>query len=88
VAGGPTAVVFNKDQVVNAGVFLSGVGLMPWRSREVEEVITGSWLETEIIRRAAEATVQKARPIELNAYKILLLRSVGEEQLHAMAQEL
>jgi len=84
LAGVALAVGFKKDQVLNASVFLSGVAPIPWRSKEVEEAIKGKRLDSEIIKRAAEAGVQKARPMEQNAYKIPLLRSVIEEQLQAI----
>lgn len=86
LAGVAMAVVFKKDQVANASVFLSGVAPIPWRSKEVEAVITGKRLDAEIIKKAGEAAVQKARPMEQNAYKIPILRSVIEEQLQAIAQ--
>jgi CO/xanthine dehydrogenase FAD-binding subunit len=54
---------------------------------EVERVITGKRLDVEVIKRAAEAAVQKAKPMEQNAYKIPLLRSVIEEQLRAIARQ-
>jgi xanthine dehydrogenase YagS FAD-binding subunit len=87
LAGVALAVVFKKDQVLNASVFLSGVASIPWRSKEVEEVIKGKRLDVQIIRQAAEAAVQKALPMEQNAYKIPILRSVIEEQLQAIAQQ-
>ena len=87
LAGVALAVVFKKDQVVNASVFLSGVAPIPWRSKEVEAVITGKRLDAEIITKAGEAAVQKARPMEQNAYKIPILRSVIEEQLQAISQQ-
>jgi xanthine dehydrogenase YagS FAD-binding subunit len=87
LAGVALAVVFKKDQVENASVFLSGVAPIPWRSREVEEVISGKRLDAQIIKRAAGAAVQKAKPMEQNAYKIPLLRSLIEEQLQAIAQQ-
>ena len=84
LAGVALAVVYKKDQLVKASVFLSGVAPIPWRSKEVEEVITGNRLDTEIITKAGAAAVQKARPMEQNACKIPILRSVIEEQLQAI----
>jgi xanthine dehydrogenase YagS FAD-binding subunit len=80
-------VVLKRNEVVNARVFLGGVAPIPWRSAEVERVITGKRLDAEVIKRAAEAAVQKAKPMEQNAYKIPLLRSVIEEQLRAIARQ-
>jgi len=36
--------------------------------------------------RAGEAAVQKAKPMEQNAYKISIVRSIIEEELQAIAQ--
>ena len=86
LAGVALALVFKGEQVLRARVFLSGVAPVPWRSREVEEIITGKRLDDEVARRAAEAAVQKASPMEQNAYKIPLLRGLIEEQLLAIAR--
>jgi len=63
---------------VNARVFLSGVAPIPWRSKEVEAVISGKRLDAEIITKAGEAAVQKATPMEQNAYKIPILRTLSK----------
>jgi xanthine dehydrogenase YagS FAD-binding subunit len=86
LAGVALALVFKGEQVLRARVFLSGVAPVPWRSSEVEKVITGKRLDDEVVRRAAEAGVQKASPMEQNAYKIALLRGLIEEQLLAIAK--
>jgi xanthine dehydrogenase YagS FAD-binding subunit len=86
LAGVALAVVFKGDQVIKARVFLSGVAPVPWRSSEVEKIITGKKLDDEVVGRAAEAAVQQARPLEHNAYKIPLLRGLIEEQLLAIAR--
>ena len=86
LAGVALALVFKDDQVQKARVFLSGVAPVPWRAREVEEVVTGKRLDEAVVRKAAEAGVQKATPLEQNAYKIPLLRGLIEEQLLAIAK--
>ena len=83
-AGVALALVFKADQVQKARVFLSGVAPVPWRSREVEEVVIGKRLDEATVRKAAEAAVQKAKPLDQNAYKIPLLRGLIEEQLLAI----
>ena len=45
LAGVALALVFKGDQVPKARVFLSGVAPVPWRSTEVEEVVTGKRLD-------------------------------------------
>jgi len=86
LAGVALALVFKGGQVQKARVFLSGVAPVPWRSKEVEEVLTGKRLDEATVRKAAVAAVQKAKPLEQNAYKIPLLRGLIEEQLLVIAK--
>jgi len=86
LAGVALAIVFQGDRVAKARVFLSGAAPVPWRAKEVEAVITGQKLTPEVIKKAAEVSVQRAKPMEQNAYKIPLFRAVIEEELQAIAQ--
>jgi xanthine dehydrogenase YagS FAD-binding subunit len=86
LAGVALALVFKGDQVQRARVFLGGVEPVPWRSTELEEVVTGKRLDEATVRKAVEAAVQKAKPLEQNAYKMPLLRGLIEEQLLAIAR--
>ena len=80
------ALHFGGDRVTKARVVLSGAAPIPWRSREVEQVITGKPLNAKIAARAAEAAVKRAEPLEGNGYKISLFRGVIEEELLAIAK--
>jgi xanthine dehydrogenase YagS FAD-binding subunit len=84
LAGVALALVFEGDRIARARVFLSGAAPIPWRSREVEEVVTGRKLDPALIGQAAEAAVRDARPMEQNGYKVPLFKAVIEEQLRAM----
>jgi len=86
LAGVALGLVFKGDQVQKARVFLSGVAPVPWRSREVEEVVTGRRLDEATVRKAAEAAIQRAKPLGQNAYKIPLLCGLIEEQLLTIAR--
>jgi xanthine dehydrogenase YagS FAD-binding subunit len=86
LAGVALAIVFEANRVGKARVFLSGAAPVPWRAKEVEAVITGQQLTPEVIQKAAEVSVQRAKPLEQNAYKIPLFRAVIEEELQAIAQ--
>jgi xanthine dehydrogenase YagS FAD-binding subunit len=77
---------FQGDGVERARVVLSGATPIPWRAREVEEVVTGKRLDGETVARAAEATVKNARPLKNNSYKVPLLRGVIEEELFKIGQ--
>ena len=84
VAGVALALVFDGDTVRSARVFLSGAAPVPWRSRTVEEVITGNVLDDETFAAAAEAAVAGAEPLSENGYKIELFKGLVTEQLEAI----
>jgi xanthine dehydrogenase YagS FAD-binding subunit len=85
LAGVALAIVFEGERVARARIFLSGAAPIPWRAKEAEAVIAGQKLDPGVIRRAAEAAVQRARPLEQNGYKIPLFRAVIEEELQAIS---
>jgi xanthine dehydrogenase YagS FAD-binding subunit len=86
LAGVALALTFQEDRVVTARVVLSGAAPVPWRSHDVEAVITGKRLEGKTISQAAKAAVQNARPLGQNGYKIPLFEAIIEEELLAMAE--
>ena len=86
LAGVALAFKFDGEKVERARVVLSGAAPIPWRSREVEEAITGRRLDADTVSRAAEAAVKNAEPLKHNAYKIPLFRGVIEEELSKIAR--
>ena len=80
------ALQFDGDKVAKARVVLGGAAPVPWRSKEVEEVITGRGLDTETITMAAAAAIKDAQSLKYNGYKIPLFRGMIEEELTAMAR--
>lgn len=86
LAGVALAIVLRRDRVERARVVLSGAAPIPWRSREVERVITGNRLDAAIVAEAAKAAVKNAQPLAHNDYKINLFRAIIEEQLTAIGR--
>jgi len=86
LAGVALALKFEGNVVEQARVVLSGAAPVPWRSRDVEQIITGKRLDEETARRAAEAAVKEAQPLKGNGYKIPLFRGVIEEELLKMGK--
>jgi xanthine dehydrogenase YagS FAD-binding subunit len=86
LSGVALALVLDDDTVTGARVVLSGVAPIPWRAREAETVLTGQRLDADTIRRAAEAAVAGAEPLEHNAYKVPLTIGLVTDQLEAMAR--
>jgi xanthine dehydrogenase YagS FAD-binding subunit len=86
LAGVALALRFYDDRVQSARVVLSGAAPIPWRSRGVEEAITGKRLDADTVARAAEAVIKNAEPLEQNRYKVTLFRGLIEEELSAIAR--
>jgi len=86
LAGMALVVRFNGKQVQRARVVLSGAAPIPWRSREVEEIITGRELNAETVAKAADAVVKNAEPMQKNGFKLPLFRGIVEEELTAIAK--
>jgi xanthine dehydrogenase YagS FAD-binding subunit len=80
------ALYFNGDVVTRARVVLSGAAPVPWRSKEVENAITGRKLDADVIAKAAEAAMTNARPLAQNDYKVPLFRGMIEEELSAISK--
>ncbi len=81
LAGIALALQFDGTRVLNARVALSGAAPVPWRSHEVEEVITGRSLDAQTIAKAASAVMAQANPLAQNEYKVGLFKAAIQEEL-------
>jgi xanthine dehydrogenase YagS FAD-binding subunit len=86
LAGLALVLRFNGDVVAHARAVLSGAAPIPWRSREIEEVILGRKLDADTITKAAEAAMRNAQPLRENDYKISLFRGIITEELAAIGK--
>jgi xanthine dehydrogenase YagS FAD-binding subunit len=86
LAGVALALKFKEDRVEKARVVLTGAAPIPWRSREAEQTLASTRLNTETITWAADAALKHAEPLEKNGYKIRLFRGILEEELRAIAK--
>lgn len=57
-------------------IILGGVAPIPWRLEKVEQGIMKRKLNESLIKEAARAALQEARPLEENAYKIALVETL------------
>ncbi len=73
-------------RVEAARVVLSGVAPVPWRSLGAEQALVGGLLDGNAARRAGDAAVKGAEPMEQNEYKLPLLRGAVEEALTSCAR--
>ena len=66
------ALVVEDGVVAQAWVALGGVGTVPWRAQEAEEVLRGGLARTETFRAAARAALAEASPVPGTAFKVEL----------------
>ena len=72
-------VTVDKDSIIDASIVLGGVAPNPWRSEEAEDALRGKKISDQLPTEAAEAAVQKAKPMRDNRYKVDLVRSLVAE---------
>jgi xanthine dehydrogenase YagS FAD-binding subunit len=68
-----------------ASIVLGGVAPVPWRAEATEAELNGKTLTADVIKKAAEAAVDKALPMKQNAYKIQLAKVMVKRALEKLA---
>jgi xanthine dehydrogenase YagS FAD-binding subunit len=74
LAAAAAALVIHDGTIVQARLGLGGVGTIPWRAREAEEVLTGAPASSETFRSAAEATLRHPFTVPGTAFKVELAK--------------
>lgn len=72
------ALEMDGDVVRDARVVLGGVAHKPWRAQAAQDELRGKPLSDDTLRRAGEAAVAGARPLEHNGFKVELARRAIE----------
>jgi xanthine dehydrogenase YagS FAD-binding subunit len=87
LAGVALALRLEGRRVLMARVILSGAAPVPWRSKDVEEVITGRSLDrsTGTIAKAVSVVMKQANPLTQNNYKVSLFEAAMKEELERAA---
>lgn len=85
LAGVALAVSWEGRLVRQARVVLSGVAPIPWPAAGADNALRGVRLTPTEAARAGEAAVVGAQPLQLNAYKVELVRNLVRESLLALA---
>jgi xanthine dehydrogenase YagS FAD-binding subunit len=68
------ALVIEDDTIAKARLALGGVGTIPWRAREAEELLHGAPAERRTFRAAAEAAVHDPYIVPGTAFKVELAK--------------
>jgi xanthine dehydrogenase YagS FAD-binding subunit len=73
--------------VADARIALGGVAHKPWRATRAEQELRGAPATDDSFRRAADAELAPARPLEGNAFKVPLARNTMVAVLRDLARE-
>jgi xanthine dehydrogenase YagS FAD-binding subunit len=73
--------------VADARIALGGVAHKPWRATRAEQELRGAPATDDSFRRAADAELAAARPLEGNAFKVPLARNTMVAVLRDLARE-
>jgi xanthine dehydrogenase YagS FAD-binding subunit len=77
--------------VVREGVWndlriaLGGIATFPYRSAQAEELLRNQRVSEDLATAAAEAAVQNAKPLKMNAYKVELSKTLVRRTLLSLA---
>ncbi len=66
----------NGTKCEEANVILGSAAPIPWKSKEAEFELVGKIITKELARKAGEASMDEAYPLEHNKYKIRLFKTI------------
>ncbi|HLH41686.1 MAG TPA: xanthine dehydrogenase family protein subunit M [Bryobacteraceae bacterium] len=79
------ALEMDRDVCKEARVVLGGVAPIPWRLPKVEAMLAGQRVTPELAARAGEASIEGARPLAKNKYKLPITKAVVKRTISAVA---
>jgi CO/xanthine dehydrogenase FAD-binding subunit len=81
------ALVIEDGTITEARLGLGGVGTIPWRAREAEEILTGAPASAETFRSAADAALRQPFTVPGTAFKVELAKRTIERILQTVSRE-
>ncbi|WP_327290270.1 FAD binding domain-containing protein [Streptomyces sp. NBC_01198] len=85
LASAGVALVIEDGLIRQARVALGGVGTVPWRAWDAEEILRGSPADAGVFRAAADAAMAGARPLPGTEFKVDLARRTLVRALETVA---
>ncbi|MGE5568441.1 MAG: FAD binding domain-containing protein [Rhodospirillales bacterium] len=86
LATASVALRMQGSRVASARIVLGHVAPAPWHAAAAEKVLTGKALDDTAIEQAANAAVEGATPLSMNAYKVQLARVAVKRALQEAAK--
>jgi len=66
------ALELQGSKIVKARIAMGGVAHKPWRALQAEQILEGNIASVALFRKAAEAEMRQAKPLEYNKFKVEL----------------
>lgn len=79
------AIRVEGGQIAEARIVLGGVAPIPWRCRSAERALIGAVPDAALFDRTAAAALDDAAPLQHNAYKIPLARTLVRRAIATLA---
>jgi CO/xanthine dehydrogenase FAD-binding subunit len=79
------ALLIEDGTIVQARLALGGVGTVPWRAREAEEILNGAPANDQIFHAAAEAALRDPFTVSGTAFKVELAQRTIIRILHTVS---
>jgi CO/xanthine dehydrogenase FAD-binding subunit len=85
LASAGVALLIEDGIIAQARLALGGVGTIPWRAREAEEILTGAAASREVFRAAAKAALRDPFIVPGTAFKVELAKRTVIRVLETVA---
>jgi xanthine dehydrogenase YagS FAD-binding subunit len=86
IVSAAVALDLDGDHIRRARIALGSVAYKPWRLTQAEHALAGAALsDATMIRKALDLSLVQARPLEHNAYKIVLAKNAAERTIRLAA---
>ena len=76
----------DENRVGHARIVLGGVAPIPWRAHDAETILLSHEVDDDVIRRAADAAIAHATPLQHNAWKPRVARALIERALRMLVE--
>ena len=64
------------NKLSDVKIVLGGVAPVPWRAKKAEKILDGNSITDDLLKKAGEAELENAEPLEQNEYKIILTKNL------------
>jgi len=64
------------NKLSDVKIAMGGVAPIPWRAKKAEKILNGNTVSDDLLKKAGEAEMEDAEPLDQNEYKITLTKNL------------